>query len=146
MRVIGVHECLQQLRKDLLESRYGDAILLQERKKGLNRVKIDQVFRVPNSHNRPIQVSVPIFANELAHHGCQLRQCHSTEVKLERISRPHEVAETIHPVSTASATVPASLLQSDSFRSQHRPEGDHFSVDRDLNPRSVWIGLVDVLT
>ena len=62
MRVIGVHGCLQQLRKDLLESRYADAILLQKRKKGLNRVKIDQVFRVPNSHDRPIQVSVPIFA------------------------------------------------------------------------------------
>ena len=29
MRVIGVHGCLQQLRKDLLESRYGDAILLR---------------------------------------------------------------------------------------------------------------------
>src|SRR5713101_7819918 len=136
---------LSQLREASLKCRYWYGLLMQERQKIVHGLRIDQVFRVPDRDDRSEHGRLlAILLQNRFHHGSQLVESHAAEVELAWIVEPHEIRRTVQP-STAALNGPAeTVTKAQAFRRRHLPGWHHIRVDRHLDPRTMWLSLVDV--
>src|SRR5580704_5200472 len=141
----GLGILLQKFWMCRLKCGYCYPIRPQKGKKVINGLGVTQVLSMPNGNDRPILPRLcPVFLNDPNHHRCQLVECHSREIEFKRISKTHEIENSIQLFRRALAANAETIARAHTLRSDHFPKGDHLGVNGDLYPRADWIRLVHI--